>query len=589
MKKSRCSAILSVLLVGTCVLMGLHVCPKSTVGAAERMDGGSQRSKSGWIPPAGDRITEKGWQLATFYSKVASVMVGYYYYLPPSYEADKEKRYPVVYWLHGLGGSPASANPVVSALDVGIKAGTAPEMILISCTDPTKRSMWTDSKDGRVPVESVVVQELIPHVDATLRTTATCTGRAIEGYSMGGYGAAYLGFKYPDVFGAVSILAGALHSPDSLNARRNQIFQTVFGGDAEYAGARSPWNLVRQNADSIRGRTFVRIHVGEKDGLREWNTQFHDLLDELKIEHTWNTIPNSTHNPGQFFANWPGSLFEFYGTAFAETQTGASLEEFIYKQTPQGDLKIHVHYPLGWTPQDKRPAIVFFFGGAWRSGSVEQFRSQAEYLAQRGMVAARADYRVRSRHKTTPDKCVDDGKSAVRWLRTNAAKLGIDPRRIVASGGSAGGHVAACTFTIPNFDAEGDDTAISCRPNLLVLFNPVLNTVPIGERFGMGEMARKISPNHHLSRDILPTIIFFGTEDKLNAGGKEFLQKAGPLGIHAEMYMAPGQPHGFFNRPPWLQRTTYLMDEFLIRQGYLQGRPTVDLPEGRLDMSAWKP
>ena len=226
-------------------------------------------------------------------------------------------------------------------------------------------------------------------------------------------------------------------------------------------------------------------------------------------------------------------------------------KEFVYKQTPQGELKIYVHLPKGWTAGDKRPAIVFFFGGGWRSGTVEQFRPQAEYLAQRGMVAARADYRVRSRHGTTPDKCVEDAKSAVRWLRANAAKLGIDPQRIVASGGSAGGHIAACTVTVPGFDAPGEDTSISCRPNLLVLFNPVLNTVPVGEQFGMGELARSISPNHHLSKDVPPTIIFFGTEDRFNEGGKEFIAKAAELGFQARMHMAPGQPHGFFNRSPW--------------------------------------
>jgi len=265
------------------------------------------------------------------------------------------------------------------------------------------------------------------------------------------------------------------------------------------------------------------------------------------------------------------------------------VEEFVYKKTPQGDLRMHVHFPESWDAADRRPAIVFFFGGAWRAGSVEQFLPQAEHFAGRGMVAARADYRVKSRHGTTPDKCVEDGKSAVRWLRTNAARLGVDPRRIVAAGGSAGGHVAACTAVIPGFNADGEDTAISAKPNLLVLYNPVLDCVPIGRRFGMEDMARKISPNHHLTGDVPATIIFFGTEDRLNEGGKAFIEKAGPLGIRAEMYMAADQKHGFFNRPPWLQRTTYLADEFLARHGYLQGPPTVSLPDGRLAMSRWKP
>jgi acetyl esterase/lipase len=548
-----------------------------------------------WMPPSGPQLKDTHWRVGTFPSEAAATTVGYYYYLPPGYEADKDKRYPVIYWLHGLNGSPASANPVVARLDEGIEAGTAPEAILISCTDPTRASMWTDSKDANVPVETVIITELVPHVDSTFRTLATRQGRAIEGYSMGGYGAAYLGFKYPETFGAVSILSGALHSPESLSARRRGIFQVVFGGDADYAEQHSPWRLVRANAEKIRGRTFVRVHVGEKDGLKEWNENLHRVLGELRVEHDWFVIPNSTHSSRQFFANWPGNLFDFYGRAFsgptqdAAKQSQPRIEEFVYKHTPQGDLKMQVHFPDGWTDGDQRPAIVFFFGGAWLRGSVEQFLPQAEYLAKRGMVTARADYRVKSRHGTMPDKCVEDGKSAVRWLRANAAGLGVDPRRIAAAGGSAGGHVAACTAVIPGFDGDDEDAAVSAKPNLLLLYNPVLDFASIGQRFGMEESARKISPNHHLTRDVPASIIFFGTKDRLAEGGKAFIQKAAELDIRAEMYRAPDQKHAFFNRPPWLQRTTYLADEFLARRGYVQGPPSVSLPDGRLDMSLWKP
>ena len=267
----------------------------------------------------------------------------------------------------------------------------------------------------------------------------------------------------------------------------------------------------------------------------------------------------------------------------------AKVEESVYKKTPQGDLKMYVHFPPGWTAQDKRPAIVFFFGGGWTSGRVTQFEPQATYLAQRGMVAARADYRVRSRHGTTPDKCVEDAKSAVRWLRAKAARLGIDPQRIVASGGSAGGHIAACTATVPDFEGQSEDLSISSRPNLLVLFNPVLNTVAIGEKYGMSEIGRKISPNHFLSKDVPPAIIFFGTQDRLNEGGKEYIAKARNLGLQARMYMAPNQAHGFFNRSPWQERTTFLMDEFLTAHGYLQGKPTLELPPGGQVLTKYEP
>jgi len=265
------------------------------------------------------------------------------------------------------------------------------------------------------------------------------------------------------------------------------------------------------------------------------------------------------------------------------------VERHIYKKTPQGELSIYIHFPKGWTTEDspalrlagKRPAIVFFFGGGWTSGTVEQFARQAHYLASRGVVAARADYRVKSRHQTTPDKCVEDAKSAVRWLRKNAAKFGIDPDRIVACGGSAGGHIAACTLTVSGLDAEGEDTNVSAQPNLLVLYNPVLNCAQeqIALRMGSADVANRLSPNLHLSKNMPPTIVFYGTQDRFYSQGKEFLQLSKELGNTVELYAAEDQPHGFFNRSPWHQQTTFLVDKFLARHGYLAGEPALKLRE----------
>ena len=150
-------------------------------------------------------------------------------------------------------------------------------------------------------------------------------------------------------------------------------------------------------------------------------------------------------------------------------------EERLYKTTPQGELKLHLSFPADWKPEDKRPGAVFFFGGGWTSGSFKQFTSLCDYLASRGIVAASADYRIKSIHQTKPDACVEDAKSAVRWMRAHAAELGIDPGKLIAGGGSAGGHLAACTATIEGFNAAGDPQGISAVPNALVLFNPAVN------------------------------------------------------------------------------------------------------------------
>ncbi|MDG3007500.1 alpha/beta hydrolase [Paludisphaera mucosa] len=248
-------------------------------------------------------------------------------------------------------------------------------------------------------------------------------------------------------------------------------------------------------------------------------------------------------------------------------------KEFVYKTAPQGPLKVVVTYPPGWKATDARPGIVFFFGGGWTNGDVKQFAEQAEHLARRGMVAARADYRVKSRQGVTPAAGVEDAKSAVRWLRAHAREQGVDPDRIAAAGGSAGGHLAACTALTPGLDAAGEDLAVSSRPNALVLFNPVLRFTGapelmrrIGDDAALGEA---ISPSRHVGKDAPPALILFGTADRLAPMGDEYVARARAAGARAELFTAEGAGHGFFNRPPWKVRTTDRMDEFLTSLGYL--------------------
>jgi acetyl esterase len=252
-----------------------------------------------------------------------------------------------------------------------------------------------------------------------------------------------------------------------------------------------------------------------------------------------------------------------------------------YTKTKQADLEMVVHFPPGWKQNDKRPGIVFFFGGGWENGTIKAFEPQAKYLASRGMVAARADYRVKSRHGVTPNECVDDARSAIRWFRQNAGKLGVDPDKIVASGGSAGGHIAACTTLMPT--SRDDGTPVSCKANALILFNPVLRFGPqLLKKIDNDEAVGKaISPILHLAKDSPPTLLFFGTDDWLYKQGQEFIQRSKELGHRSEMFTAEEQPHGFFNKSPWREKTLLRTDEFLVSLGHLQGKPTIKVPDGK--------
>lgn len=257
------------------------------------------------------------WQIEKFKSTAVDSDVSYYIYLPPGYESGS-KRYPVVYWFHGAYGRPYSATPVVQRLDAAIRAGTAPEMIIVSSIDPTGLSMWTNSKDGRMPMETIFVEELIPHIDENYRTIAHQDGRGIEGFSMGGYGAAYLGVKYNELFTSVSILAGALHTPETFRERRRAIFDNVFSGDIDYARDHSPWQVLNSKAESLPQQLSMRIFVGADDGLLDWNRNYHAALESHGIEHEWGVVPDSPHDLETVMKNWQGNFFEYYRRVFGE-------------------------------------------------------------------------------------------------------------------------------------------------------------------------------------------------------------------------------------------------------------------------------
>jgi len=249
----------------------------------------------------------------------------------------------------------------------------------------------------------------------------------------------------------------------------------------------------------------------------------------------------------------------------------------IYKEVGGHALKLHILTPPTHA-QDKKskPAIVFFFGGGWVGGTPTQFYPQCQHLAKRGMVAISAEYRVKSRHQATPFDCVRDGKSALRWVRAHSKKLWIDPNRIAAGGGSAGGHVAVAVATVPGLDAEGDDLSVSSMPDALVLFNPVYDNGPGG--FGYTKLKdryREISPMHNLQENMPPTIVFLGDQDSLIpvSTAEKFRDGMRKRGNRSELFVYPGQPHGFFNEGKpgdGFAKTLAEMDRFLVSLGWIK-------------------
>jgi acetyl esterase/lipase len=255
-------------------------------------------------------------------------------------------------------------------------------------------------------------------------------------------------------------------------------------------------------------------------------------------------------------------------------------EAKVYKTVGATKLLLHVYQPAERKAGAALPAILFFFGGGWRSGSPAQFVEHCKYLSARGMVVISVEYRVKSRHDVTPRECVADAKSAIRWVRAHAQELGVDSQRIVASGGSAGGHLAAATALVKGFDEPGEDLTISSAPNALVLFNPALDLSGLQSDLGLGEQRLALSPQQQVRDGLPPTIIFHGTEDKTvpYTEATAFCQAMKQRGNSCEVVPFEGREHGFFNygRGDGQDFKTSLRatDEFLVSLGYLKGKPT---------------
>lgn len=257
-------------------------------------------------------------------------------------------------------------------------------------------------------------------------------------------------------------------------------------------------------------------------------------------------------------------------------------ESIVYKTVDGRELKLMVEKPPGWKATDQRPAIVFYFGGGWVSGSAEQFRPQSEYFASRGMVGIRVEYRtIPKGDKGPPVVSCADAKSAMRHVRGHAAELGIDPGRIAAAGGSAGGHLAAFTALVAGGDDPVDDMKISCKPNALILFNPVFNNGPGQWGYGrVGEKYRQFSPAHNIAKGAPPAVVFLGENDNLIPVevAREFQTRMKAVGSRCDLHLYPGAGHGFFNKDPWYTKTLEQADKFLVSLHWIDG-PAVAKPE----------
>lgn len=275
-------------------------------------------------------------------------------------------------------------------------------------------------------------------------------------------------------------------------------------------------------------------------------------------------------------------------------QMNASAVE-VYRTVGDVELKAWIFTPPNHQPTDSRAAAVFFFGGGWNAGTPGQFYPHCVHLAKRGMVAITVDYRVKTRHQVLPQQCLADAKAALRWVRANAKRLGVNPKQVAAGGGSAGGHLAAATGTVKGFE-DGDFLDYRSTPDAMLLFNPAValaaidgqeNEFPAEKLADIDRrcdgLAKQISPFHHVAKGVAPTVIFHGTNDSAVPYWTvvEYQKLMKDNGNRCQLMTYQGQPHGFFNAGRGqgekraeanrrYHQTIKQLDEFLVSLGYLK-------------------
>ena len=236
-----------------------------------------------------------------YHSAAMNVDVGCTIYLPPSY-ATNSVRYPVVYWLPGGGcneepDSPSIAQGLLGGIDAAIRNGKLPPLIFV-IVNGGRYTRYYDSLDGTIMMETTVIRELIPHIDATYRTVADRDGRAVQGGSMGGMGSLKFAFKYPELFSSTVAFCPALLDADANMKRNPTLIPALFNGDKTLFTKDSPAAMLIRNADNIRGRLAIRIVIGSEDGLLEWSEKLHSSMVKLKISHEIEIVGGVGHDFG---------------------------------------------------------------------------------------------------------------------------------------------------------------------------------------------------------------------------------------------------------------------------------------------------
>jgi len=240
--------------------------------------------------------------------------IGYAIYLPPDHtyphghtheenlKNSTSGTFPVIYWLHGKGGDETSGFRVrfPQIYHKAIIEGKAKQAIIVF-PNGGNYSMFCDSYDDTILAETALIKELMPIVDSTYNTIKSGGARAIEGFSMGGFGAVKLSFKYPDLFSSVITCAGSFPDLDSIPKKRSRIFERMFNNNVDYFRKNNPYVIARKNTELIKKYIRLMFINGSEDFTLPTNYKFFALLDELQISYDKIILKGFRHIPGPYY------------------------------------------------------------------------------------------------------------------------------------------------------------------------------------------------------------------------------------------------------------------------------------------------
>ena len=247
---------------------------------------------------------------------------------------------------------------------------------------------------------------------------------------------------------------------------------------------------------------------------------------------------------------------------------GVRVEQNLIYSSP-GGRDLHLDLFLPKEGRGLSPAVVYIHGGGWKGGNKNAFRRHAAHMATKGFAGACIEYRLSGEAKYPA--ALQDSKAGVAWVRANAAKYRIDPQRIGAAGGSAGGHLVALLGVL------GDVKAVAA-------FNPAVDLVSFGKSAPTGasnsvaeflgatyaqqpELWAEATPITHVDKNSAVFLFLHGNADTTvpYQQSVDMLKKLKAAGVEADLFTAEGAAHGFFNRPPWFEPTLKRMEEFFLR------------------------